>query len=484
MKRVVQWRGIEHHPRVLTRAILMSMLFVGAARAAPADPDAPAPLQDEAARSREARDRYAAGDFVGSARAYEALQRSSGAAKYLFNAGMAREAAGQRAHALVHWRRYLTLAVGVPADESARLRAQVAAAEQATTPVRLVGADAEQTWTLRQGPDERDALAIAVAGATEVRLDPGAWTASREGVNVDFTVAREPVVVELPKPVIAVPVAPPPEVGAPIAPAPRTVRLILSPRAVLRRGVEISSPDQAKKVIRADPAVSVPGSDHLTVALFARGYLRRDVELGPDTPATLAIRFTRDPIHRARVGLTAGFGAAGLAATIAGVALAVDGGRTYRGAGDLSDETGVSRALAATGRQSAGLGTLGAGVGAIAAAASSWGSRRLWALEVGVGAAATIAGAALLGVSQRRYGRDAADEVAADPAWVPDRGFVDAHRRGELAGAVIVGAGVGLLVGAATDWLAIGALRRGARGRGAAWVPAGAIAGVGWSGRF
>ncbi|HRI07185.1 MAG TPA: hypothetical protein PKW35_05165, partial [Nannocystaceae bacterium] len=100
----------EPPPRL--SALLAAAALVGGAAppvsAAPASSASPA--SPETAQAQAAKERYARGDFVGSARAYEALWESTHAPKYIYNAGMAREAAGQRGLAVRHWRRFLATA--------------------------------------------------------------------------------------------------------------------------------------------------------------------------------------------------------------------------------------------------------------------------------------------------------------------------------------------------------------------------------------
>jgi hypothetical protein len=432
---------------------------------------------EEATQSREARDRYASGDFVAAARMYEALQRSTGAAKYHFNAGMAREAAGHRAHALIHWRRYLAQAVGVPAEESSRLRAQISEAERLTGVARLT-TQGTGDWILRlAGADESEELPITVATVAEVRLDPGTWTASRDAERVRFTVdVGQATEVALP----AAPASVAPQPAAPPVRPPRELQINFSPPSVLRLGVEISYPGKKPVKVYRPLRIEAPPIRE-TLQARSRGYLPGSVELGPDTPAMVSLRLAPDRLYRARVGLAVGLGSLSVAAIATGVALTVDGGRMYGGAGDLASETGSTRALAGTQRQASGLMSLGVGVGSAVAAASSWGRPRLVAFEVALGAAGTLGGAIALPLLRRRYDSDAQAQVARDPTWVPDRSFFAAHRGGELAMAAVLGAGAALLVGAATNWAVRGVLGR--RTRTTGWAPAGAP-GVGWSGQF
>lgn len=471
---IAQHRRVYRHVRQSRWAALVAAAgLCGPVQAATPTSDA----AEEATQSREARDRYASGDFVAAARMYEALQRSTGAAKYHFNAGMAREAAGHRAHALIHWRRYLAQAVGVPAEESSRLRAQISEAERLTAVVRLTTREAGD-WTLRMvGADESEELTITVAGAAELRLDPGIWTASREAESVRFTVDLGQAT-EVALPEAKASVAPDP-VPPPVRP-PRELWINFSPPSVLRIGVEISYPGRKPVKVHRPLRITAPPIQG-TLQARSRGYLPRSVELGPDTPSPLALRLAPDRLYRARVGLAVGLGGVSVAAIVTGIALTIDGGRTYGGAGDLSSESGSTRALAGTQRQASGLMALGVGVGSATAAASSWGRPRLVALEVALGAAGTLGGAIAVPLLRRRYDSDAQAQVARDPTWAPDRSFFAAHRGGEFAMAAVLGAGAALLVGAATNWAVRGVLGRRARATG--WAPAGAP-GVGWSGHF
>ena len=79
------------HPRLRLSVLCVSLLVPAMARA-----QAPAGAPTEAAqtqRSDAARALYGERRYREAAQAYEALWRDTGAAKYRFNAGMAREAA-------------------------------------------------------------------------------------------------------------------------------------------------------------------------------------------------------------------------------------------------------------------------------------------------------------------------------------------------------------------------------------------------------
>ena len=159
------------------------------------------PTDSITTQAQAAKQRYASGDFIGAARAYEALWNTSRAAKYLYNAGMAREAAGQRGLAVRHWRRFLAADSELTPAEQAelRVRAKDVAAENPVLEVRLEPSSAlgPATKLTLLPPSElvaagltpidlRDPIAGEVAVAVahfKTSLDPGTWTLSITGLR-------------------------------------------------------------------------------------------------------------------------------------------------------------------------------------------------------------------------------------------------------------------------------------------------------------
>ena len=159
------------HPRLRLPVFCVSLLVPAVARPqAPADaPSHEATETTEAQRGAAARALYSGRRYRAAARAYEALWRDTGAAKYRFNAGMAREAAEHYGAALLHWQAYLAAGSATP-EERRMLEQRVTATRAQLQPlhVHLDGAlPGPATLTLRadlvRRGDQRP-LYIAAAG--------------------------------------------------------------------------------------------------------------------------------------------------------------------------------------------------------------------------------------------------------------------------------------------------------------------------------
>lgn len=141
----------------------------------------------EAERSGCARERYAAREYTIAARLYEDLWRDTGAPKYLYNAAVARGAAGSDALALAHWSRYAAidaLSGTEQADAEGRmtqLRARLTKTTIQVTPAAALGPTAALRFERFVGAEVEtfDYVARPLPGAQPgvftVHLEPGAW---------------------------------------------------------------------------------------------------------------------------------------------------------------------------------------------------------------------------------------------------------------------------------------------------------------------
>jgi hypothetical protein len=373
---------------------VLASLVAGSARAAPPPAGPAAPSLAE-----QAREAYVHRDFVAAARRYEALFAATGAAKYLFNAGMAREAAGNDALAIDRWERYLREGADISAEDRARLAERLAAARRRTARVTVISpTPGPVEVALRYTTDgASDPLVIQVTGRVDLDLEPGEWSlrvTDRPGVLETFTAALgsdTPLAVSVPRAV---------ERPAP-TPAPDATRVV-TPR---------SSPTTAAVVLEVDRA------------------------------------------RRRRVGVTLGLGVAALGSIAAGAAIAVQARRQFFAARD-EWTTGTmlasplrERLTEAIGYQATGLALIsaGAGVGAAAITGAAGGRRRALIAEVSVGAGLVVAGAVAVPLQIHGY-RRASEREFADMHLTPT--FYADRRPGDLAAASVLGAGAGLLVGA------------------------------------
>jgi len=197
------------------------------AAAAPGTATAAATNPAEAARSEQAKQLYAEQRHVESARAYEELYAEFKAAKYLFNAAAAREAAGQDAHAYVLLRRYLDTP-GLSPDQHERGEARMGPLQRRTSPIRLEIAPSPFPAGIELALTRADAEALVLGeetlqaldgrGFVEIWAEAGDWSVrarapgfqqvesparSLEGTapSVALTLLADPVVVaEAPRP--------------------------------------------------------------------------------------------------------------------------------------------------------------------------------------------------------------------------------------------------------------------------------------------
>ena len=236
------------HPRLRLPVFCVSLLVPAVARPqAPADaPSHEATETTEAQRGAAARALYSGRRYRAAARAYEALWRDTGAAKYRFNAGMAREAAEHYGAALLHWQAYLA-SDGANLEERTMLEQRLVAttAQLQRVHIHVDGAlPGPATLTLGapesapQGP--RDPIELAAQTDLDLALEAGAWNvtlqlAERPPIVARFDltagVASPTVTLTVPAPAIA---TPPPPPAIPLA-----LTVTITPPRALARGVEL-----------------------------------------------------------------------------------------------------------------------------------------------------------------------------------------------------------------------------------------------------
>jgi hypothetical protein len=167
---------------------IVALLAGLAPTASSARVDDPCSQSDEFGRSLCARGLYSRREYSAAARHYERLWLETNAAKYLYNAAAAREAAGHDASALALWTRYAD-SLARDAAERAELilrldamRARLTAVTITVTPAEVLG-PAATFWCERADASSKEAFDIparlvadGVAGRFTVHLSPGAWT--------------------------------------------------------------------------------------------------------------------------------------------------------------------------------------------------------------------------------------------------------------------------------------------------------------------
>ncbi len=386
------------HPRLRLSVFCVSLLVPAVARAqVPADP--PANKSAEAAETQRrsaARKLYSERRYREAAHAYETLWRDTGAAKYRFNAGMAREAAEHYGAALLHWQAYLTSGSATP-EERRMLEQRVTATSAQLGRVHIHIASAlpgPATLTLHapepapQGP--RDPIELAVQPDLDLSFEPGTWSVTLQLADQPPIVARfdlsagvasPTVTLTLPAPAIETPPTPPP------LPVPVDLTLAIAPQRALDRGVELqwssseassassatapsstssdgSQPQSPAAAPGSSAATSGSGVDSqpqpatvlassgsqtlpvttrspvtlrlptgaYTLRIRAPGFAEQTVAVDLATTRQLDLRLRPDATERARLGLALGLGGTGL------VLGAIGTGFIVRGAGELADQ--------------------------------------------------------------------------------------------------------------------------------------------------
>ena len=363
----------------------------------------------------------------------ERLAEETGQSELLFDAGQARFAAGHRAHALARWQAYAR-APGRSGDDLALVARRIADARALLTPVALVvhvpEDMSEVTVTIRRRYDavdqQRPPLVVAglrPSGGTvtaELALDPGVWEVAVAGAEARQRLGGEDE-----------------------RPGPQERAWGEAPRAA--GGERRAQPELAGAEARPEPAEGA-----------------RTIEVQVDrTPRTVELSLrpapspAPPPAPPRRVGLTVGLGALAGLALVPGAALVAVGSRrvaarTGACAGDLTDARCVEAGLLAEVQLAgAGGGLLGAGVGLAGAAVTAAFpvARRVWFGELAGGGALLAIGAGWLAAENVAYARTPDDDalyLARTGPWLARR----------TAAAALLGAGIGLALGATTGLVA------------------------------
>ena len=329
--------------------------------------------------------------FVEASRVFEAEGTDAG----LYNAGMARSAAGHDALAIDRWTRYLRQAE-VSADERAEIEARIAEARSRVVTVRFEAEseDEARKLLLQRGGRAEDSLEVEwPAGVTSVEagLDAVEWAAVLQGEDESRS-TRFVVRAGEGKKSVRFAVA-----------RPLPVVLRLGPPQALRRGVEVTwsgkgeAPEHRR--VRAEATQYALPRGVWRVEARARGFLPAEEAVTLRGGSTeLDVQLRRDRPRAARVGLGVGLGMASAGLIVGGAVLTEAGSKT------LGNETpgecpGMCPALLkAQVQRREGMALLGAGFGsmipAVTAAMDSPRARRALAVETGIGAGLLAAGLA------------------------------------------------------------------------------------------
>lgn len=363
---------------------------------------------------------YRDGRYLDSARAFEQIYRTTGNTNALFNAGMAREAAGagHEAHAIHDWSLYLQLAPAVPESERADLQRRLDAAARNTAPVEILydyPADAPdpRRVELHRGDRDVDPLIVNIPEGERlvtIPLSAGPWTARVFGEGgllhaVPFNVtgpSAKALHLRL----------------APAAPEETPVSVRLGPERALSRGIELRwegpgeapSPETTNEAERSWKLAPGPWVLHAQAKGFRPERLQVDVD---GVPSELELRLRRHPDVTARIALGAVSGAIGVGLVAAGGVVWSQGRSDFEknkaGLDEPTDYADGGRRLVVvttlyqdslTQLRGLGLAAGGLGAGVVSITEAAGGGRRARFAELGIGAPLAVAG--LVAIAQVR----------------------------------------------------------------------------------
>lgn len=445
--------------------ILTLLLAIPSPPAKAQQPTETTPSSEGATGMAHAKDLYVQRRYIEAARAFEAMD-TAGAA---YNSGMARAAAGHQAHALLRWAKYLELAKDLTAAERADIVRSMGDARRRTSAVTFFAVVAPETRTLViQIPNSlaEDALHVpwpAGKSSTIVYLDVGTWSAALRTANE--TAPDQQLVVRAERAALNV------YLGA--SQSTSTVTLRVGPKRALKRGLDVSwngpGETEERRFVPADTRWALrPGSWRLGAR--ARGYepVERAVTV-TEGPTQVDLTLRRDRNEQARIGLGVGLGLAGAGLlTSGGILFAA--GKKYNptaaavldGVPNPSTEASIDAVERGLRRQSGGIALLSAGAGAtvVALTAGLGGAKPALATEAGLGALSLAGGIAWLAHAQGCPYRLAETLDKPFSQYAPRYDALRECGIKGVPGAMLLGAGAGLLGGAIVTLATQGALRR------------------------
>ena len=455
----------------------------GAGATDPSDPEA---------RAEQAASLYTARKYVEAAEILEDLWATVHEPRDLFNAALARMAAGHRAHAIRYWERYLLLPEA-PADGREQAQARLTKAKASTVGVSLKVApvavsEVGVTYTLRRAaPDLRDSrpplvieLAAAApeftAGGRTVSLDPGKWELKIEARGYrtalqDLTI--KPGQPGFPKEIVLGPdpmfrhasfqIEPPEAVNA-------GATVTLQRMTASAQPVPCPLSNAGACSLKLEPGdwevvVSAPGFQRYTekVSLGAQPTASFAVALVPTiaptpAPPVVVAEPTAPPAatpeappepakpetvpRPVRLKLSTGLVASGIPIFIAGLALGVTGSNSYQDGRTMGNTSG--ELLPALRLRSAGMGLVGAAVGLWATGLTAEYDVKpaVWYSELGVGGAFVLAGAIWSAVGTSRWNQNLVPKF-----HCANSDGIDCFASHRMASSFFLGAGTALVVG-------------------------------------
>ena len=422
----------------------------------------------------EAKTLYEEGRYLDAARAFEAEFRASGRAGILYDAGLAREAAGpgNDALALLHWHQFLAEADDITERERTEVISRISIAEARTAPIEFTydgppSAHPEGIILRSKGSDEADRLDLdwpQDQATLRLYVDVGEWNVQIRGPHtiaqeISFQVRRaSPETMRF-------------AIAGTQALEPMSVRITLGPPRALRHGIDLSwtgpSPAEHPKTRKAHAPSQKwtlpPGA--WTLRANAKGFKPTESLVTiSDKPVRLTIEL-ESKADWTRVGLGAGLGTASAGFLIGGGVLlpgrlknADDAYNNY-----IAKPTNDNSTNADSGRRQleTSLALIGTGIGlAIPALTAIHPSQqRTYLIETVAGGALTLAAGGLFIGSTSCFRKVSAKLAPTNnPALAPET--FDTCRTLGLAGSAPLGLGIGLLSGASLSFAVVKGLKR------------------------
>jgi hypothetical protein len=447
------------------------------------------PSGDPEARAEQAANLYSERKYIEAAEILEDLWASVHEPRDLFNAALARIAAGHRAHAIRYWETYLLLP-GVPADGREQALARLKKAQAAAVGVNLkvapvAVAEVGVTYTLRRAaPDLKDSRPPVVvdlpvgapefsAGGRTVYLDPGKWELKVEargyrtalhdlnikpgqsGFPKDIVLGPDPMFrhasfqVEPPEAVSAGATVTLQRMTAAAQPVPCPLssagacalklepgdwEVVVSAPGYQRytEKVSLGAQPTASFAVALVPTVTVPPPDPVV-----RHHHR------PPPPETPAPPAKPETVPRpVRLKLSTGLVASGIPVFIAGLALGVTGSNSYQDGRTMGNS--AAELLPAVRMRSAGMGLVGAAVGLWATGLTAEYDVKpvVWYSELGVGGAFLLTGAVWSAVGTSRWNQNQVPKF-----HCANSEGIDCFASHRMASSFFLGAGAAMIVG-------------------------------------
>ncbi|HFE44159.1 MAG TPA: hypothetical protein ENJ18_01515 [Nannocystis exedens] len=455
-------------------------------------------------RLKTAEQLYKARKYVESARELESLWNDTGHPNALYNAALARFAAGHYAHTISYLEAYVRDVKDAPQDalDLAQFQLEKAKSNSADVPIRIGPPDAVtdgvEIWARRRPSDTNDTRPDVILkvlppaqgspAARSIYLDEGTWSIESRSTNF----VSQPQEITIAKQAKS---APPINFSLSLDPKLRHVsfRIDVAPgtqlesaevflRPVGQDGTERKTqsctirPFEANECELIAPigswevSASAPGFKHFRqVITVAKGQDRADFTLPMVSESAVVEAPPAEPVDvdvvpkRTRLRMAAGLNASGLPIFVTGLGLAVYGSNTYdrtisADPADCSSPTDAYNCrvdtIKAIRLRTAGLALVGTATGLFVTGLTAEFDvkKRVWYAELGAGGALLLGGTGWLAATSGALNRELKVDGAA-PLWDQSAANIDRATNQRLAAAMFMGTGIGLVTGATVGLL-------------------------------